>query len=308
MYTAMTKDEENAADGRFSAARQEMQVNFVLLQLLNGLSWAMLLFLFTSGFTLIFGLMKILNFTHGSYYLLGAYIGLMVILNTKSLLLGAIAGGLSIGGLGLLTQRLLLRRYETNHFVQVLITFGLILFFSDFALLIWGGEPKTIPVPLSLERSVRFGSFTFPAYRLTLIIIGLLIAAFLWWFLKSKYGILLRAGIENEEMTSGLGVNISLLKTLTFGGGSFLAGIAGVIGGPVIGVYPGLDMHIILLSLAIVILGGIGSLKGAFIGSLLVGMLDTFTKALFPTFALFAIFFVMAVTLIVRPSGLFGSE
>ena len=110
-----------------------MRVNFILLQLFNGLSWAMLLFLFTSGFTLIFGLMKILNFTHGSYYLLGAYIGLMVILKTKSLLLGAIAGGLSIGGLGLLTQRLLLRRYETNHFVQVLITFGLILFFSDFA-------------------------------------------------------------------------------------------------------------------------------------------------------------------------------
>jgi branched-chain amino acid transport system permease protein len=190
----------------------------------------------------------------------------------------------------------------------VLLTFGFILFFSDLALSIWGGEPKTIPVPHLLERSIRFGSLTFPAYRAALILIGIVTAALLWWFLKGKYGMLLRAGIENEEMTAGLGVNISLLKTLTFAGGSFLAGVAGVIGSPVIGVYPGLDMQILLLSLVIVIIGGIGSLKGAFIGSLLVGLMDTFVKALFPIFSLFAIFFLMAVTLAIRPSGLFGSE
>lgn len=283
-------------------------MGFVFVQLFNGVSWAMLLFLFTAGFTLIFGLMKIINLTHGSYYLFGGYVGLMVFYRTRSLILSALLGGLSIAILGLLMQRSLLHRYEKTHDTQVLLTFGFILFFSDLALSIWGGEPKTIPVPHLLERSILLGSLTFPAYRAALIVIGLVTAALLWWFLKGKYGMLLRAGIENEEMTAGLGVNISLLKTLTFAGGSFLAGVAGVIGSPVIGVYPGLDMQILLLSLVIVIIGGIGSLKGAFIGSLLVGLMDTFVKALFPIFSLFAIFFLMAVTLAIRPSGLFGSE
>lgn len=283
-------------------------MQFIFFLLLNGLSWSMLLFLFTSGFTLIFGLMKLVNLTHGSYYLLGAYVGLTVIYYTENLVLSAITGGIIIAILGILMQRFLLHRFEREHLIQVLLTFGFILFFSDLALSIWGGEPKTIAKPLLLEGSFRLGSLTFPKYRIALIIIGLLTAALLWRFLKSKYGVLLRAGIENEEMTSGVGVNISLLKTLTFAGGSFLAGLAGVIGGPVIGVYPGLDVQILLLSLVIVIIGGMGSLKGAFIGSLLVGLLDTFIKALFPTFALFAIFFIMAATLAIRPRGLFGSE
>jgi branched-chain amino acid transport system permease protein len=285
-----------------------MTVQFIFLQLFNGLSWAMLLFLFTAGFTLIFGLMKIINLTHGSYYLFGAYFGIMFISFVKNLLFTAIIGGIGIAIIGMLMQRFLLHRYETSHQTQVLLTFGFTLFFADLALSIWGGEPKTIPVPHLLEGSIRLGMLTFPVYRLALILIGLLTAALLWWFLRSKYGMLVRAGIENEEMTAGVGVNISLLKTLTFASGAFLAGLAGVIGGPIIGVYPGLDMQILLLSLVIVIIGGMGSLKGAFIGSLLVGLIDTFIKALLPTFSLFAIFFIMAVTLMVRPSGLFGSE
>lgn len=268
----------------------------------------MLLFLFTAGFTLIFGLMKIINLTHGSYYLFGAYVAITIIPFVTNLVLTTIISGIIIALLGIAMQRFLLHRYEASHQTQVLLTFGFTLFFADLALLIWGGAPKTIPTPLLLAPSIRLGSLTFPAYRLALIIIGLLTAALLWWFLKGRYGMLLRAGIENEEMTSGLGVNISLLKTLTFAGGAFLAGIAGVIGGPIIGVYPGLDMQIVLLSLVIVIIGGMGSLKGAFIGSLLVGLMDTFIKALLPTFSLFAIFFIMAVTLAIKPSGLFGSE
>jgi branched-chain amino acid transport system permease protein len=159
-----------------------------------------------------------------------------------------------------------------------------------------------------LKDSIHLGSLTFPAYRLVLIFIGLLTAALLWWFLKSKYGILLRAGIENEEMTAAVGVNISFLKTMAFAGGAFLAGLAGVVGGPVSGIYPGADLQILLLSLVIVIVGGMGSLKGAFIGSLLVGLIDTFIKALFPTFSIFAIFFIMGATLAIKPSGLFGTE
>jgi branched-chain amino acid transport system permease protein len=283
-------------------------VQFVFLQLFNGLSWAMLLFLFTAGFTLIFGLMKIINLTHGSYYLFGAYFGIMIISFAKNLLATAILGGIGIAVIGMVMQRLLLHRYETSHNTQVLLTFGFTLFFADLALSIWGGEPKTIPIPNLLSASIRLGALSLPAYRFALILIGVLTAALLWWFLRSGYGMLVRAGIENEEMTAGVGVNISLLKTLTFAGGAFLAGLAGVIGGPIIGVYPGLDMQILLLSLVIVIIGGMGSLKGAFIGSLLVGLIDTFIKALFPTFSLFAVFFIMAVTLVVRPSGLFGSE
>jgi len=268
----------------------------------------MLLFLFTAGFTLIFGLMKIINLTHGSYYLFGAYFGVMVIAFAKNLFLTAVIGGIGIAIIGMLMQRFLLHRYETSHQTQVLLTFGFTLFFADLALSIWGGEPKTIPAPHLLEGSIRLGALTFPIYRLALILIGLITAVLLWWFLRSKYGMLVRAGIENEEMTAGVGVNISLLKTLTFAGGAFLAGVAGVFGGPIIGVYPGLDMQILLLSLVIVIIGGMGSLKGAFIGSLLVGLIDTFIKALLPTFSLFAIFFIMAATLVVRPTGLFGSE
>lgn len=265
-------------------------MQFIFLQLFNGLSWAMLLFLFTAGFTLIFGLMKIINLTHGSYYLFGAYFGIMVISFAKNLLLTSVIAGIGIAIIGILMQRFLLHRYETSHQTQVLLTFGFTLFFADLALLIWGGAPKTIPVPHLLGGSIRLGALTFPVYRLALIFIGLLIAALLWFFLRSKYGMLVRAGIENEEMTAGVGVNISLLKTLTFAGGAFLAGLAGVIGGPIIGVYPGLDMQILLLSLVIVIIGGMGSLKGAFIGSLLVGLIDTFIKALVPTFSLLPFF------------------
>ena len=268
----------------------------------------MLLFLFTAGFTLIFGLMKIINLTHGSYYLFGAYFGIMIVSFAKNLLATAILAGIGIAIIGMLMQRVLLHRYETSHNTQVLLTFGFTLFFADLALSIWGGEPKTIPIPNLLSESIRLGTLSLPAYRFALILIGLLTAALLWWFLRSKFGMLVRAGIENEEMTAGVGVNISLLKTLTFAGGAFLAGVAGVFGGPIIGVYPGLDMQILLLSLVIVIIGGMGSLKGAFIGSLLVGLIDTFIKALFPTFSLFAIFFIMAVTLVVKPTGLFGSE
>ena len=283
-------------------------MEFIAVQLLNGLSWAMLLFLFTAGFTLIFGLMKLINLTHGSYYLFGAYVGITSFALTRSFILSIILGGISIAILGLLMQRILLKRYEESHDTQVLLTFGFILFFSDLALTVWGGEPKTIPIPHLLERSMTLGTLIFPTYRLLIIVLGLLTAALLWWFLKSKYGMLLRAGIENEEMTSGLGVNIALLKSLTFTGGALLAGMAGVIGSPIIGAYPGLDMQILLLSLVIVIIGGMESIKGAFIGSLLVGLLDTFIKALLPTFSIFAIFFIMAATLAIKPSGLFGSK
>ena len=283
-------------------------MEFIFVQLLNGLSWAMLLFLFTAGFTLIFGLMKLINLTHGSYFLYGGYIGLMVMSRTHSLVLAAIVSGIAIAILGILMQRFLLYRYEASHSSQVLLTMGFLLFFGDMALWIWGGAPKTIPVPQLLKGSIHLGSLTFPAYRLVLILIGLLTAALLWWFLKSKYGILLRAGIENEEMTAAVGVNISFLKTMAFAGGAFLAGLAGVVGGPVSGIYPGADLQILLLSLVIVIVGGMGSLKGAFIGSLLVGLIDTFIKALFPTFSIFAIFFIMGATLAIKPSGLFGTE
>ena len=268
----------------------------------------MLLFLFTAGFTLIFGLMKLINLTHGSYFLYGGYIGLMVIARTHSLVFTAIVSGIAIAILGILMQRFLLYRYEASHSSQVLLTMGFLLFFGDMALWIWGGAPKTIPVPQLLKDSIHLGSLTFPSYRLVLILIGLLTAALLWWFLKSKYGILLRAGIENEEMTAAVGVNISFLKTMAFAGGAFLAGLAGVVGGPVSGIYPGADLQILLLSLVIVIVGGMGSLKGAFIGSLLVGLIDTFIKALFPTFSIFAIFFIMGATLAIKPSGLFGTE
>ena len=275
-----------------------MEVSFYLIQILNGVSFAMLLFLLAAGLSLIYGLMRILNLAHGSYYLLGAYVALSVARGTGSLLLAAVAGTAVVTAVGIFMERVLLRRVPRAELPQALLTFGMLLIIGDLALWIWGGTPQTLPRPEALSGAVRVGSFFFPAYRLFVIGVGA----------TMRFGAMIRAAIDDAEIARTTGVNVSLLSTVVFALGAALAALGGIIGGPMLGVYPGADFEILLLAFVVVIIGGLGSLKGAFVGALLVGLLDTFGKARFPELALFTIFAPMAIILAVRPTGLFGGR
>jgi branched-chain amino acid transport system permease protein len=282
---------------------------FWVIQALNGISFGMLLFMLAAGLSLIYGLMKILNLTHGSFYLLGGYIGLVVVHATGSFVLAVLAGSCAVALIGIIMERFLLRRFHLQELPQVLITFGLLFIFSDLAILIWGGNPQTMPKPAWFANSVQLDGFVYPSYRLFIIGFGLVIAALLWWLQEgTRVGAMLRAGVDDEEIARALGINVSLLFTLVFALGAFLAALGGVMGGPMVGIYPGADFEVMLLGFVVVIIGGLGSLKGALIGALTVGLLDNFGKVFFPELALFTIFAPMALILAVRPAGLFGRE
>ena len=282
---------------------------FWVVQTLNGISFGMLLFLLAAGLSLIYGLMKILNLTHGSFYLWGGYVGLLVVRATGNLFLAVIASGLAIALIGALMERFLLRRLYHQELPQTLLTFGFLFIFSDLGIFIWGGNPQTMPRPAMLSQSVQLGDFFYPSYRLFIIAFGLLVAGLLWWIQEgTRVGAMLRAGVDDEEIARALGINVSLLFTLVFALGAFLAALGGTMGGPVIGVYPGADFDVMLLGFVVIIIGGLGSLRGALVGGLIVGLLDNFGKVFFPEFALFTIFAPMALILAVRPLGLFGQQ
>ena len=283
-------------------------MSFVVLQILNGVSFGMLLFLLAAGLSLIYGLMRILNLAHGSYYVLGAYVALSVVRATESLALAALAGTAAVVGLGFLMERVFLRHLPPGEELpQALLTFGFLLIFGDVALWIWGGTPQTLPKPVALAHSVRLGPVLFPSYRLFLIGIGALVGVLLWMLQeRTRLGAMVRAAIDDAEIAGTTGINVSGLSSGVFAAGAALAALGGVLGGPLIGVYPGADFEILLLAFVVVIIGGLGSLKGAFVGALLVGLLDTFGKTLFPELALFTIFAPVVIILAVRPTGLFG--
>jgi branched-chain amino acid transport system permease protein len=282
-------------------------MTFIITQAINGLVFGMLLFLLAAGMTLILGTMRIVNLAHGSFYLLGGYIGYTVALRTQSFVLACFAS-VAIAVLGIITYKTLFeKKFARETVAQVLITFGMLLIISDLCRWIWGGNPLAIPKPELLSGTLHLGDIVFPVYRLAVIIIGALILAFLWWFQeKTKYGAIVRAGVDDEEMTQGIGINISLVKTLIFSLGALLAGFAGVIGGPFIGLSVGLDIEILLLAMVVVIIGGMGSLKGALVGALLIGLVDSFGKSLLPELSLFTIFAAMVIVLAIKPGGLFG--
>jgi branched-chain amino acid transport system permease protein len=282
-------------------------MTFWIIQILNGLSFSMLLFLIASGFTLIFGLMQIINIAHGSFYLLSAYIGLTILRATGNFLLATIIASLVAAIVGIAMQSLFLRRLHMQHLQQVLLTFGFVLIIGDICLWVWGGDPLALPKPSFLKGSIEMEGIVFPLYRLFVILIGIIVAVVLWLFQeKTKLGAIVRAGVDDEEMLRGAGINIQLVFAGVFGFGAALAGMGGIIGGPFVGVFPGVDLHILPLALVVVVIGGVGSLKGAFLGSLLVGMLDNFGKALFPELSMFSLFAPMAIILAIRPSGIFG--
>jgi branched-chain amino acid transport system permease protein len=284
-------------------------MEFLLIQTLNGLSFGALLFLLSSGLSLIYGVMRIVNIAHGSYFMLGAYVGLTVILRTKSFILGAFAGALAVGVIGLVMERGFLRKFPLKPLPQMMITLGFALVFRDLALLIWGGDPYTLPCPPILKGSTQIYKVVFPTYRLFVIGVAALVAAGLWFFNdKTLVGAKLRAAVDDHEMASGVGLNVPLISGCMYALGAFLAAFGGVMGGPIFGVYPGIDFELLSLGFVVVIVGGRGSLKGSAVGSILVGLVDNFGKALVPELSYFTLFAPMAVVVAIKPTGLFGRE
>jgi branched-chain amino acid transport system permease protein len=280
---------------------------FWIVQTFNGLSYGALLFLLASGLSLIFGVMRIVNLAHGSYFLLGGYVGLSVIWRTKSFPLALLAGATAIALVGVGMERLFLRRLAGQTLGQVLMTVGFALIFQDLALLIWGGDPYSLPLPGPLQGVVIAGGLRFPRYRLFIMVLAAVIGAGLWLALdRTRVGAMIRAAVDDAEMAQGVGIRVPTISLGVFALGAFLAALGGVVGGGFLGVYPGLDFEILPYAFVVVIVGGLGSLPGAMVGSLLVGLLDNFGKALFPELAYFTLFAPMALILALRPTGLFG--
>ncbi|MCL1599149.1 MAG: branched-chain amino acid ABC transporter permease [Actinomycetia bacterium] len=281
----------------------------LLPQLVNGLVLGLLLFLIAAGFSLIFGLMDVVNLAHGSFLLFGAYVGLTVIRVTGNFWLALIVAPIVTGLLGLLVEVTLLRKtYQRGHLIQVLLTFGLALIAADLMRWTFGAYVESIDAPALLAGLASvFGQFEIPVYRLAIIVFGLVMAAGMWLVLeRTRLGAIVRAGVQDGEMVGALGINIERVVAGVFVFGTALAGVSGVLAAPILSIYPGLDFEFLILAMVVVVVGGMGSLKGAFWGALLVGMTDVLGKAYFPEFSLFAIFLIMAVVLLVRPQGLFG--
>lgn len=281
-----------------------------LLQAINGVSLAALLFLLASGFTLSFGLMRVVNMAHGAYYLIGGYVGLAVAQKTGSFALAVVAGGASVVLIGFLVDRFLLRRTGENHLAQVLLTVGLAFIIGDIALKIWGGDSLKVPVPVFLRGAVELpGGIVYPAFRFAIIVFGVLAGLSLWLlYKKTQIGAVVRAGVDDREQVNATGINVDRLFVLVSALASFLAGVAGVVGGAFLTLYPGAEWEILVYALVVVIVGGLGSLEGAMIGALIVGLLDAYGRWLLPEFSYFVLFGPIAVLMLFRPSGLFGRE
>lgn len=280
-----------------------------ILQTINGISYAALLFLLASGFTLTFGLMRIVNMAHGGLYLFGGYVGLTVAKATGNFGFALLAGGAAAAVLGFISDRFLIRRAGEDHLAQVLITVGLTYIIGDVSLKIWGGDALKLPVPVWLRGVVELpGAVVYPTYRLFLIVIGVLVAIGLWLiYRRTQIGAAIRAGVDDREMVSATGIHVDRLFIMVSALASFLAGFSGVLGGAFLTVYPGAEWEILVFALVVVIVGGLGSLEGAMIGALIVGLLDAYGRWLAPELSYFVLFGPMAVLLLFRPRGLFGT-
>ncbi len=282
-----------------------MGVNF--FQLLNGLTFAALLFIVASGFTLIFGLLRIVNLAHGALYLFGGLVGYSAASATGSFVLGIVAAMFFVALLGFFLDRGLLRFVRGNELRQVLLTLGIAFILNDLALVLWGGDTYTVPIPEFLRGATKIGAVLYPKYRLFVLLLGVVIFVLLWLLLnRTRLGALIRAGVDDPEMVEAMGINIRRVFLGAFMLGSALAGLGGVVGGAFLTLYPSADSEILVLSLAVVIIGGRGSLIGAAVGALLVGLLNSFGQVLFPELSYFVIFGPMALILAFRPLGLFG--
>lgn len=275
----------------------------------NSITLGGLLFLLSAGFSLIFGLMKIPNLTHGSFFMLGAYFATSLIARGFNFWAAALVGGLLVAAFGGIVERLILRRLAGAELAQVLVTLGLSFMVADVCLMVWTGDPIRIDTPAGLRGVTSMLGVGFPTYRLAISLIAVIFAAALWALLdRTRLGAMIRAGVDDPAMARVVGIRVSRLFTIVFCLGAWLAGFAGVIGGPILSVYPGLDQEMLPLALVVVILGGSGSLLGSLVGSFVVGFLYNFGQAMFPELAYVVLFLPMLIVLVVRPQGLFGRQ
>jgi branched-chain amino acid transport system permease protein len=282
-------------------------VSLWLVLAVNSVTLGGLLFLLSAGFSLIFGLMRIPNLTHGSFFMLGGYFAASLIEWGLGFWPAAVVSGLLVAALGGVVERLILRRLAGAELAQVLVTLGLSFMIADVCLKVWTGDPIRIDTPRALQGATSLGGFAFPTYRLAISLIAVAFAVALWALLdRTRLGAMIRAGVDDPEMARVAGIRVSHLFTLVFCLGAWLAGFAGVIGGPILSVYPGLDQEMLPLALVVVILGGSGSLLGSLVGSFIVGFLYNFGQAMFPELAYVVLFLPMLLVLVVRPQGLFG--
>lgn len=284
-------------------------MHFWAIQTLNSLSLGALLFLLSSGFSLIFGLMRIANLTHGALFMLGTYIGVSILKLFPNLWVAALLGGLVIAVIGGLLERFVLRALAGNALGQVLVTLGFAFIIADLCLVVWGGDPIPVSAPESLRLPIVIGGVAFPSYRLVVIGIAVVTAIALYVLMeRTRLGAMIRAGVDDMQMARAVGIPVSRLFTTVFCIGAGLAGAGGIIGGPILSAYPGLDADMLPLALIVVILGGVGSLAGAFVGSFIIGFIYTFGSALLPDLAYVILFLPMIVVIAFRPRGLFGTH
>jgi branched-chain amino acid transport system permease protein len=282
-------------------------MQYWLIQTLNSLALGGLLFLLAAGFSLIFGLMRIANLTHGSMYMLGAYVGASVLKVVPNLWLAALIGGATIAVFGGIVERLLLRPLSGNVLGQVLVTLGISFIVADLCLMVWGGDPIPVPTPAALQQPIRVGGVVFPTYRLVVLALAVGTAIALYLLMeRTRLGAMIRAGVDDMQMARAVGIPVSRLFTTVFCLGAGLAGAGGIIGGPIMSAYPGLDVDMLPLALIVVMLGGVGSLLGAFVGSFVIGAVYTFGTALLPDLAYVILFLPMIFVIAFRPRGLFG--
>jgi branched-chain amino acid transport system permease protein len=286
-----------------------MDPSFILIQAFNGLQYGLVLFLVASGLTLIFGIMGIINLAHGAFYMLGAYTAYGIAQGTGSLTIAVVGALAAMAVLGFVIERVLMAHlYHRNHLDQVLLTYGLILVAGEAQRLLWGNDVHGVAVPAALNASLQLTEhLAFPVYRVFLAALCAVLALGMFLVIqKTKIGMWIRAGASNREMVSSLGVDINMLFAVVFGVGAALTGFAGAVSAPLSSVYPSMGDAIIIISFVVVVIGGIGSVKGAFLGALLIGVADTFGRVLFPDFASFLVYAVMAGVLLWRPQGLFA--
>lgn len=294
-------------------------------QLLNGLQLGVMLFLMSAGLTLVFGIMQVINLAHGSFYMIGAFVAATVTVHSGSFLLGMAVALPVAAVVGMIVEIGILRRlYNRDHLDQVLATFGLIFFFNELTRIIWGRQPLFMDVPSWLDGAVELlPGVHYPVYRLAIILVGIAVAIFLYLlFSRTRLGMQIRAGATNRETVAALGVNIRLLYTLVFGLGTMLAALAGVMAGPILAVEVGMGESILILTFVVIVIGGIGSVRGALIGALLVGMVDTLGRVYLPdilrvvfssstadtlgaSLAAMSVYILMAIVLTCKPAGLF---
>lgn len=278
-----------------------------VIQTLNSLSLGGLLFMLSSGFALIFGLMRIANLTHGALFMLGAYVAATVVRAGHGLALAALVAAVTIAIVGGLVERLILRRLTGNPQGQVLATLGLSFVAADFCLMVWGGDPIPINTPALFRTPLQLLGLSFPTYRLFVLAVAIVSAIALYLLIeRTRLGAMIRAGVDDMPMARAVGIPASRLFTIVFCLGAGLAGLGGALGGPIFNAYPGLDSEMLPLALIVVILGGVGSLVGTFVASFIIGFVYTFGIALAPDLAYVILFLPMVVVIAFRPTGLFG--